>query len=326
MLKLNKRIWVQHESYLVYILAALVLFLSLSTSDFLTLDNAYDMLGSYAMMGIFACGLFVVLISGGIDISFTATASVAQYLSALWIIHHGGNFFIAFAIAAVIGMLLGFINGYLIHKLQVSAIIVSVACLNIFYGLLIYFSDGTWLYDFPDWFMDGIEWLPFNYHDSFYFISIPILMLVVSVFATWILMSRTRLGRQIFAFGDNPEAAGRSGISSFKIHTFVYAWMGMMAGIGAIVQAQIMQSVAPNALVGTELTVVAAVVLGGASLTGGRGTLFGTLLGVTLLAVMKNGLTLLGVSSYWHQLITGLLIIVSVSASAISQRGRRLGV
>jgi len=320
-----KKISGEHETYLAGIIIALSIYLGFASDDFFSLDNIFDMLSSYAMLAIFACGLLVVLISGGIDISFTATASIAQYLTALWLMSHGGNFILAFTIAALVGIVLGLVNAYLIHYLKVSAIIITVATLNVFYGLLIYFSEGTWLYDFPDWFMDGVEWLPFEVHGDYYSIGIPMITLVAVIFATWLLMSRSRLGRQIYALGGNQEAAERCGISVLKIHLFVYAWMGLMAGIGSIVQMQIVQSVAPNALVGTELAVVAAVVLGGASLSGGKGTLLGTMLGVILIAVMKNGLTLLGVSSYWHQFLTGVVILVSVSASAISARHQRLG-
>jgi len=133
---------------------------------------------------------------------------------------------------------------------------------------------------------------------------------------TAVLMNYTRLGRQIYAMGGNRDAASRLGLNLLKLHFYVYGYMGILAGVAAVVQAQITQSVAPNSLFGYELTVLAAVVLGGTSMSGGRGTLIGTLLGVILLAFLQNGLTLLGVSSYWHTVFSGAIILVSISATA----------
>lgn len=141
---------------------------------------------------------------------------------------------------------------------------------------------------------------------------------------TSFLMSKTRLGRQIYAVGGNADAASRIGINLFGINLFVYGYMGALAGIASVVQTQITQSVAPNSLMGFELTVLAAVVLGGTSMTGGKGTLFGVVLGVILLAVAKNGLTLLGVPSYWHTVVTGLIIVCSISMTAINEKKQAL--
>jgi simple sugar transport system permease protein len=135
-----------------------------------------------------------------------------------------------------------------------------------------------------------------------------------------VLMNRTSVGRQIYAMGSNMDAAGRMGFHLLRLHFFVYCFMGMLAGIAGLVQAQLVQTVAPNSIVGRELEVVAAVILGGASLAGGAGTVFGTVLGVTLIAVMQNGLALLGVSSYWHKVVIGLIILASVSITAYNQK------
>jgi simple sugar transport system permease protein len=118
--------------------------------------------------------------------------------------------------------------------------------------------------------------------------------------------------------GANPAAAQRLGFNLFRLHLLVYGDMGFLAGIASLVQAQLAQSVAPTVLVGKELDVLAAVVLGGASLVGGIGTVFGTILGLALLAIIQNGLVLLGVSSYYSQFFTGLVILISVSATAVT--------
>lgn len=315
----------RHEFYLAALIGLMVVGLGISSEDFLTLGNIFDMSVSSAILGIMACGLFVVLIAGGIDISFPATAAIAQYVMATYVLSIGGNFFIAFLIAAAVGMLLGLINAVLVYKLKVPAIIITISTLNLFFGLLIYFSNGAWLYGFPDWFMDGIEWFTFVGSDGYdYGLSLPIITLVAVVLFTSFLMSKTRLGRQIYAMGGNADAASRIGINLFGIHLFVYGYMGALAGIASVVQTQITQSVAPNSLMGFELTVLAAVVLGGTSMTGGKGTLMGVVLGVALLAIMKNGLTLLGVPSYWHAVVTGLIIVFSISMTALNEKKQAL--
>ncbi|MEH6531870.1 MAG: ABC transporter permease [Photobacterium frigidiphilum] len=315
----------RHEFYLAALIGLMVVGLGISSEDFLTLGNIFDMSVSSAILGIMACGLFVVLIAGGIDISFPATAAIAQYVMATYVLSIGGNFFIAFLIAAVVGMLLGLINAVLVYKLKVPAIIITISTLNLFFGLLIYFSNGAWLYGFPDWFMDGVELFTFVGSDGYdYGLSLPIIMLVAVVLFTSFLMSKTRLGRQIYAMGGNADAASRIGINLFGIHLFVYGYMGALAGIASVVQTQITQSVAPNSLMGFELTVLAAVVLGGTSMTGGKGTLMGVVLGVALLAILKNGLTLLGVPSYWHAVVTGLIIVFSISMTALNEKKQAL--
>ncbi len=307
----------QHEFWLGVLVVALAVGLTIRTDEFFTLGNLTDVATSYAILGILACGLFVVLISGGIDISFPAMTAIAQYAMASWVIAHGGNFVLALALAMAVGLLLGLINGFLVYWLRVPAIIITIATLNLFYGLLVYATKGTWLYGFPDWFMNGISWFTFTGADGYdYGLTLPLICLGATIIFTAVLMNYTRLGRQIYAMGGNRDAASRLGLNLLKLHFYVYGYMGILAGVAAVVQAQITQSVAPNSLFGYELTVLAAVVLGGTSMSGGRGTLIGTLLGVIMLAFLQNGLTLLGVSSYWHTVFSGAIILVSISATA----------
>ena len=310
----------QTEWYLILVILALIVGLSLSTEDFFTIENLFDILISYSFLGIMAAGFLVVLISGGIDISFTATATVAQYVVASFMIKQGGNWFVAFLMAAAIGIALGAINAFLVHYLKVSAIIITISTLNIFYGILIFLSRGKWLYNFPDWFADEVNFYQFTTAaGDVYGISLPIFVLFVVFLLTALILNKSVIGRKIYAMGGNLDAAKRMGFNILGLHVFVYCYLGLLAGIAALVQAHIVQTVAPNAIVGRELEVVAAVVLGGASLSGGRGTVVGTILGITLVAVMQNGLTILGVSSYWHKVFIGMVILISVSMTAYSR-------
>jgi simple sugar transport system permease protein len=312
-----------HEARLLAVILALGAALSVATDSFLTLQNLFDLLTSYAFLGILAAGLLVVLVAGGIDISFTATASVAQYVAMTLANAYGLDWVSVFLVACGVGLACGLVNAWLIETLRISSIIVTIATLNIFYGLLVFTTGGRYIYSLPDWFAKGIWWFEFVDADQIpYGINLQILLLVLAFAATWLLLNRTSVGRQIYALGGNRDAAQRLGFNVFRLSLFVYGYMGLMAGVASLVQAQLAQSVAPTVLVGKELDVLAAVVLGGASLTGGVGTVLGTILGLTLLAVMQNGLVLIGVSSYWSQFFVGLVILVSVSSTALNLRRR----
>ncbi|UCE51022.1 MAG: ABC transporter permease [Desulfobacterales bacterium] len=309
------------EFYLFLVIAGLGAILTVVTEDFFSLENLFDVLVSYSFLGIMAVGLMVVLISGGIDISFTATATVAQYIMASFIIQHGGGWWVAFLIPVTIGIMLGAVNAALVYNLRVHSIIITIATLNVFYGVLIFVTRGKWIYNFPDWFAEGYSLFDFSAADGTdYSFSLSIIVLLAVFAVTGFLLNRTSIGRQIYAMGGNMDAAKRMGFNLLKLHFFVYCYMGFLAGIAGLVQAQLVQTVAPNSIVGRELEVVAAVVLGGASLAGGAGTLLGTILGVTLIAIMQNGLTLLGVSSYWHKIVIGMIILISVSITAYNRK------
>jgi simple sugar transport system permease protein len=313
-----------HEFWLLAVIVVLSLALSIATDSFLTLQNLFDLLTSNAFIGILAAGLLVVLIAGGIDISFTATASVAQYAALTAGIRYGLGWLPLFAIAAAVGVTCGLINAVFITRLRISSIIVSIATLNIFYGLLIFTTNGRYITSLPKFFRDGIWW--FETADAAgnsYALNLQVLVLVLAFASTWLLLNRTNVGRQIYALGGNRDAAQRLGFHVFRLNCLVYGYLGLVAGAASLVQAQLAQSVTPTVLVGKELDVLAAVVLGGASLTGGVGSVFGAILGVALLAILQNGLVLVGVSSYWNQLFVGLTILCAVSITAWSGRRRR---
>ena len=313
-----------HEFWLLLVVLGFCLALSVAAPSFLTLSNLFDLLTSNAFTGILAAGLLVVLVSGGIDISFTATASIAQYAALSLGIAYGFGWLALFAVAGAVGLACGLINALFITKLRISSIIVSIATLNVFYGLLIFFSGGRYITSLPKFFRDGIWWLEYTDADGTpYAFNLQVLVLILVFLATWIFLNRTNIGRQIYAMGGNRDAAQRLGFHIFRLNCLVYGYLGVVAGCASLVQAQLAQSVTPTVLVGKELDVLAAVVLGGASLTGGSGTVFGTVLGVALLAILQNGLVLVGVSSYWNQMFVGLVILVAVSITAWSERRRR---
>lgn len=303
---------------LIVIIALSVVITSINR-QFFTLENLFDLLKSYSFLGILAIGVLIVLISGGIDISFTAITSVAEYVMAIYIINISSNIAIAFIIAILVGIALGGFNATLIHFLRIPTIITTIATLNIYYGLLSFFSGGKWIYSLPGWFRDFsvIEVIKLvNKEGISYGLSIVTLIWIFVLLLAFFILKYTTLGRSIYAFGGNRISAQRVGLNTLRIQFFVYCFMGFLSGIAAVIHALLVMNVAPNAIVGKELDVIAAVVLGGANLAGGAGTLFGTILGVALVALMSNGITLMRVSSLLYNVFIGLIIIVSVSMSA----------
>ena len=263
------------------VLLAFMVFFSLASDQFLTVQNLLDLAESYAVTGIFALGLFVVLVTGGIDISFAAVASVVQYLIAsLFVQFQFDNALLSILLAIVCGTLFGVINALLIISLRVVSIIITISMQSLLFGLLMWVTGGKSLYSLPDWWITLRSVLPFSVQGNSFQIGLPLAIMLVIAALTALLLNKTNLGRQLYAVGGDAESARRIGIRVGLIHVFAYGWLGAMAAIGGLVQVYRMGEVVPNALVGGELDVLAATVLGGASLMGGKGTVSGTLMGV----------------------------------------------
>ena len=291
--------------------------LSVLTSTFLTLPNLFDLLNASSVNIIFGVGLLVVLVAGGIDISFAVAASVVQYLTALtlgWV--GGGDWALGLILAAVFGAALGCFNAFWIYQFRIVSIVVTIATYNLFFGLLMFFSGGVSLYDLPDWLTTRVTILSVDTSAGRADLTILVVVMAACVVATWLLLRRTSLGRQLYAMGDNMEGARRVGVSIGAMHYLAFGWLGLMAGIAGLMQAHYSQEVVPNAMYGRELDVLAAVVLGGARLGGGRGSILGVLLGIILVGMTQNGLNLLGISPYAFKMIVGVIILVAITLSS----------
>jgi simple sugar transport system permease protein len=313
------------ETWLFVVILIVGAVFALTARDFLSLPNVIDLLETYSVQAIMAMGLFVVLVSGGIDISFAATASVAQYSAALIATRLGMPAPLVIAGGLAIGTGLGCVNAALIHYVRITSIIATIAMMSISFSLLMYFSGGRSIYTLPDWWTDRIVfWQTETASGDLARITLPIVVMAVVALFTWAWMTRSSIGRQLYAMGGNPEAARRIGIGIGKLQFVAYGYLGFMAALAGLLQAHRVGESVPNAMVNTELAVLSAAVLGGASLTGGIGTVPGVLLGIVLLAILQNGLNLLGVSSYFFQIVIGLTILISTSVTVIStRRGRR---
>jgi simple sugar transport system permease protein len=313
-----------HETWLLAVILVLAGVLAAIAPGFLTVGNFVDLIETYSVQGILALGLFVVLVSGGIDISFAATASVAQYFAA-WLaarLHLPGVVCIPAGLLA--GVALGSINATLIHFVRVTSIIATIATMSLYFALLMYVTSGRLISDLPDWWTERIvfaQWESAN--GDLVRITLPIVVLAIAALLTWAMMTRSNAGRQLYAMGGNLESARRVGVAIGRLHYLAYGFLGFMAALGGLLQAHRVGESVPNAMYGSELTVLSAAVLGGASLSGGIGSVPGVLLGIVLLAILQNGLNLLGVSPYFFQIVIGLVILISTSFTMLSARARQ---
>ncbi len=321
-----KKILQRHEAYVFAIILVFSAVITSINPNFFTLENLFDLLKSNAFSGILAIGVLLVLISGGIDISFAAVATISEYTSITLTLKFGGTMVTAFGVAMVVALVLGSINGLLIHKFSIPPIITTIATMNLYYGLLIVVTKGRWIYALPSCFntFAEIRFLTLTTESGIvYGLSVVTVIWFVLMFFTAWLLKYTRLGRSVYAVGGDVTSAARVGINVMFTQVFVYGFMGLMAAFAGIVQALLVQTVAPNSIVGKELNVIAAVVLGGASLSGGRGTILGTFLGVMLLAIVQNGMTLMRVSAVWYDVMVGLVIIISVGFGSYREKRNR---
>lgn len=322
---MTKRIH-QHELVLLAILIGLCVVIGAVNPAFLELENLFSILKSCVTPGIFALGAMVVLISGNIDISFPAVAASSMYLTILLAtnITSVSDFPVLMLVSAIIGCLLGCMNGILVHFVRLPALIVTLGTGSMIRGGLLAFVGTRILTELPDSTIDFSKSTILhisNGDEEFVDLATSVPIFFALALLTHFILTRTLLGRGIYALGGSPESARRVGFNIARIQLFIYGFMGFLAGIVGILHASKMRNANPFDLAGLELNVIAAVVLGGTSITGGRGTVFGTLLGIILLVVLGNSLLLVGLPGVWHKVASGLIIIVSTGITA--RRGKQ---
>lgn len=304
-----------------WVLITLSLIICMLNPAFFSLTHLFDILKSSTVTGIFALGVLVVLVSGGIDISFTAIAAFSLYVTSKILTGTviGESVLIPFMLAACIGAGLGLFNALFISLLQLPTLIVTLGTAALFRGCLLAFIGTSIVNVLPQGMVKFSKLALFQ--QTLGQGQTTRLSLSVLVFAAFALclgwaLRFTLWGRAVYAMGAQAEAAERCGFNLTRLRFLIYGLVGALSGVAGIIHAATLRNANPFDLVGTELTVIAAVVLGGAQITGGRGTVVGTVLGVLLVVVMNNSLILLGIPSYFQKVVTGLIIIISTAVSA----------
>jgi simple sugar transport system permease protein len=263
--------------------------------------------------------VFVVLLSGGIDVSCTAIAIFGQYIAINVLIVSGvDNIFVAFLISIGVGLALGSINAVFISIFNLPTLITTLGTSSLFHGALLEWvgTKAVNVGNIPDSIKSfgKMNILTFTRSDGTeYGLSIFFLILIIVVVLTWFILRYTMIGRGIYAIGGNREAAKRTGYNIRKIQFFTYMYAGLLAGVMGIMHLSLIRYSNPNYIVGSELSIIAAVVLGGTRISGGTGTITGTLIGVALITILEKNLVLIGLSSYWQQFFIGLIIVAGVT-------------
>lgn len=302
--------WVMNNGALIG-LVALCLALFIATPHFLTVNNVINIGIQAATVAILAFGMTFVIVTAGIDLSVGAVAALGAMVSAWFFVDAGLPGWITLILGLGTGLLAGAISGLATAYGKLPAFIATLAMMSIARGATLVISQGSPIPTAP-----SVNWMGSTVAG----IPIPIVMMVIAGLLCWFILSRTVLGRSMYAIGGNMEAARLSGLPVKKILVSVYALSGLFAGLAGLVMAGRLSSAQPQAGVGYELDAIAAVVIGGASLAGGVGRATGTLIGAILLAVIRNGLNLLNVSSFWQQIVIGLVIALAVGFDVLRKK------
>jgi ribose transport system permease protein len=294
---------------LIIFLLAMVVFFSVTSEYFLDIENFKNILVALAVTGMVCVPGTFLMIAGHVDLSVGSAAAVSGMLLAQTVNAHGIATGLAYCL--VFGLVLGVINGFFVTIVGVNSLITTLGGLATLYGVALLAGNGQTVMMF------GFEWLgtaqPFS-------IPLPIIIFAGLAILGIITLRRTSYGRSLYAIGANPNAARVVGIRSNRILFITFVLSSVSAALAGAVLASQLSAGDPNAAKGLELEVVTAIVLGGASLAGGRGTLLGTVLGLIVIQVLNNGLILLDVPSFWQRIAQGILLIAAVSFDQIRQK------
>jgi inositol transport system permease protein len=286
------------------ILIAMIIVMSILTPFFFTAGNLLDIVRQVSIVGITAIGATLVLITAGVDLSPGSVIGLTSVAAGMYA-QTGTSIFIPIILGIVVGALAGLVNGFLITKGSIAPFIATLAMMTAARGLAMLVSGGH----------------PVSVtNEAFGFIGggdlagipVPIIIFLVLGIIFHIILTKTKLGKWTYAIGGNEQAAIVCGLNVAKVKLILYTLAGLLAGIGSVILTSRVGSGDPNSGVGYELDAITAAVIGGTSLSGGIGTIPGTIVGALIIGVMNNGLDLLGVSSYWQSILKGVIIALAV--------------
>lgn len=312
----------------IFLLSLMVAF-SILEPRFLSSNNLFNVLRQVSIYGLLAIGMTFVIITAGIDLSVGSVLALAGLVCAA--VAKGGlqnrfgvgagtealgyGWFLAAMAAIAVGLVAGLLQGYSITRLKVPPFVVTLGGMSVFRGAALLFSDGGPISGFDA----GFVWWGQGKIGP---VPVPVLVFLLFAATAHVLLAHSRFGRQVYAVGGNPEAARLAGVNVRRVILAVYVIMGFFSGLGAFILAARLNSAEAVAGTGLELTVIASVVIGGTSLFGGTGSIFGTVIGAILIGVLLNGLVLLGISSYIQQIVIGLIIVAAVAFDTFAKSRR----
>jgi inositol transport system permease protein len=312
---------------LIFLLLLMLVF-AIMEPRFLSSVNLFNVMRQVSITGLLAIGMTFVILTAGIDLSIGSLLAFAGLVAAA--VAKGGmedrftvgdetigyGWQLAALAAIAVGILGGLLQGIAITKLRVPAFVVTLGGMSVFRGAALLFASGGPISGFqPDytWWGQG----------RIFSVPVPVIIFLVAAIIAHVVLSYTRYGRRVYAVGGNPEAARLAGVNVNWVIASVYVIMGFFAGLGAFVLSARLNSAEAVAGTGYELTVIASVVIGGTSLFGGSGSIFGTVIGTVLIGVLLNGLVLMNVNSYIQQIIIGVIIVLAVAFDTFAKSRRK---
>lgn len=302
----------------VVVIFALILVFSLLNPAFLSVYNFMNIIRQIAMMGIVSVGFTFVLIGGGLDLSVSSQIAFMNICVAAMMANWNVNPVIAVLIGICLTTLIGLFNGYVISKTGIPPLIATLAMQTVLRGASYIISNGYPIYGIPD----GIKYFGQGY--IFKIIPFPGLIFLIAIVFGVIVLNKTYLGRHFYALGSNAEATRLAGINIHFTRTISYTILGFLTGVAGLIMLGRVGSGQPNIATNFEMNVLTACVIGGVSINGGRGTIAGTILGVIIIGILNNGMSLAGANEYWQMVITGTVLFAVVIFDSLNHaKGRK---
>ena len=320
------------QFYILLIIIVYCIVVACNNPAFATTQNLFDIIRSSSVMMILAMAVLMVLISGGIDVSFAIVAVFSAYASIIFIRNTGAdNLAVAFLVALGTGALLGLFNAVVIHFFRLPTFITTLGTQSLYVGLMALLL-GTEVINTPQmpacFVQFGKAQLVTVYLENGqqYGLSVFIIPVVILVFLCWFILRRTTIGRSIVAIGNSEEAAKRAGYNLLKTHLFTYVVVGLFAAVAGVIYVSEVAWASPltnNLVGGTELLTIAAVVIGGTKFSGGQGSIFGAVLGVLLIRLFETTLIFMGFQTSWNQLFIGIVLLGCIIVMSVNNRRAR---
>lgn len=321
MSKKVKHILATNEAIVVYIIIALCTLIGTVNPAFFGVSTVITLSRAMLITLIFATCEMIVIISGGIDVSFPAVACIAMYSTIRFLLAFEiDSPLIAYLCVAVIGLLFGALNAYLIAKIKLPPLIATLGVSSVANGATLAFLGTKEISNIPEKIdaLSKVFILSYtNPQGITYQLTVMFLIPLFMIVAAFYILKYTMLGRGIYAIGGDKNAARIAGFNVTKIQFIVYMTSGLFAGIGGLTYTILMRQASPQSLMGSEMMVIAAVVVGGTRITGGHGTMIGTVLGVLLIAIVQNNLIMLGIPTHYQTFVVGLIIVIGTSITSL---------
>jgi ribose transport system permease protein len=301
----------RREATVLLMLVVVFIVLSVASEFFLTTRNLTNVARQMSVVGIVALGQALVIIGGGIDLSVGSVIGLSAVTAAMLSAATGSPLLGIFGALAV-GTAVGVVNGLLVTRVRINPFITTLGTLSIARGTALLVTNGN-----PQRFDNWAAWLGYGKIGE---LPVQFALLVVLTAAVWFFANRVKWGRNVYAVGDNARAARLAGVDVRGTRILVFTICGALAGLGGLLLGGMLTNANPNLGLGYELDVIAAVILGGVALTGGRGSILGVVIGAALMALLRNAFVLLNISGYWQTITIGLVVIVAVGADSLARK------